>query len=414
MKYVIIGNGAASVGAIEAIRKNDKSGEITVFTDEKFPCYGRPLISYYLEGKTTADKMGYRGESFYRDNGVTLLLGTPATKIDPAKKTVTAGGKEYAYDKLLVATGSSPFVPPTPGYDKVRNKFTFINFADALALEKKVTKKSRVLIVGAGLTGLKCAEGLYGRAGGITVVDMADRVLPAVMDAESSGIIKEYLEGKGIKFFLSDSVAEYDAKSAKLKSGTEIGFDVLVTGVGVRPNVSLVAEAGGRTQLEADGRVMRGIVTDDDRLTDLPDVYAAGDCSLSYDVTISGVRPLAIQPNAYMQGETAGCAMSGGKPLRREYLPVNAGGFLGLHIITAGSYTGEAITLKDDKSFRRFFVDGDRLMGFIQIGEYSRVGILTDMIRKRTPVSGVDLETLMKEPQLAALGMDYVKAVLGR
>ena len=129
MKYVIIGNGAASVGAIEAIRKNDKSGEITVFTDEKFPCYGRPLISYYLEGKTTADKMGYRGESFYRDNGVTLLLGTPATKIDPAKKTVTAGGKGYAYDKLLVATGSSPFVPPTPGYDKVRNKFTFINLA---------------------------------------------------------------------------------------------------------------------------------------------------------------------------------------------------------------------------------------------------------------------------------------------
>lgn len=415
MKYIIIGNGVASVGAIEAIRKNDKKGSITVFTDETYPCYGRPLISYYLEGKTTLDKMSYRGENFYKDNDVKLVLGKPVTRLDAQAKKVTAGGKEYAYDELLVATGSSPFVPPTPGYDKVKNKFTFIRLADALAIEKTVTKESRVLIVGAGLTGLKAAEGLYPRAGKITVVDMADRVLPAVMDADASEIIKTHLQGLGIEFHLSDSVKEYSENSAELNSGLKIEFDVLITSVGVRPNISLVQEAGGVCERMTEiGRPFRGIVTDDKQQTTLDSVYAAGDCTLSYDVTIGNTRPLAIQPNAYLQGETAGNAMSGGVTFKRNYLPVNAGGFIGLHLITAGSYVGEAVTVKTETSFHRFFVKDNRLMGFIQIGEYSRVGILTDMIRKCTPIGSVDFEELIKAPKLAALGMDYVKSVLNK
>lgn len=413
MKYIIVGNGVASVGAIEAIRKNDKTGSITVFTDEKYPCYGRPLISYYLEGKTTLDKMGYRGESFYKDNNARLVTGRAVEKLNLAAKTVTAGGKEYAYDKVLIATGSSPFVPPTLGYDKVKKSFTFIRLSDALAIEKAVGKESRVLIVGAGLTGLKCAEGLYERAGSITVVDMADRVLPAVMDADASEIIKKHLESKGIKFLLSDSVAEYSANSAKMKSGEVVDFDVLVTSVGVRPNVELVLGAGGACERATEsGRAFKGIVTDDAQKTTLDDVYAAGDCTLSYDVTIGNTRPLAIQPNAYLQGETAGNSMSGGTTFKRGYLPVNAGGFLGLHLITAGAYTGEATTVEKDGSFCRFFVDGGKLAGFILIGSYERAGILTDMIRKGTPIEGTDFKSLMEKPSLGALGMDYVRAVL--
>ena len=164
VEYVIIGNGVASVGAIEAIRQHDKKGGITVFTDEEYPCYGRPLISYYLEGRAQPDNMNYRPKDFYKANMVDLHLSEPVTKLDAAAHTVTAGGKQYSYDKLLVATGSSPFVPPTPGYDTVKDKFTFIRMSDALALAKKVKKRSRVLIIGAGLTGLKCAEGLYPRA----------------------------------------------------------------------------------------------------------------------------------------------------------------------------------------------------------------------------------------------------------
>ncbi len=415
MKYVIIGNGVASIGAIEGIRKNDKKGSITVIGEEKYPCYGRPLISYYLEGMTSLDKMDYRPSQFYKDNGVKLVLGVKAEKIDAVSGKVLAGGKEYPYDKLLIATGSSPVIPPTPGYDKVKRKFTFIRLDDALAIEKAVDKTSRVLVIGAGLTGLKAAEGLYGRVGSITVVDMADRVLPAVTDAESSAIVRSHLESKGIAFCLSDHVERFDDGFAVLASGKTIAFDVLVTSVGVRPNTELAASVGCATErMTESGRPFRGIVVDRDQYTGVDGIYAAGDCTLSYDLTLGNTRPLAIQPNAYMQGEAAGAAMSGARAERREYLPVNSGGLLGLRMITAGAYDGEPITVKREGIFRRFFIRERKLRGFIQIGDYSRVGILTEMIRKGTSVDSVDFASLTESPDLAALGDEYVRSVLGR
>ena len=414
-RYVIIGNGVASIGAIEAIRKNDKTGSITVLADEKYPCYGRPLISYYLEGMTTRDKMDYRPAGFYAANNVKLVLGSPADRIDAVSRKVWCGDSEYAYDRLLIATGSSPVVPPTAGYEDVKRKYTFNKLDDALELEKVTDGITRVLIIGAGLTGLKAAEGLYPRVKEITVVDMAPRVLPAVMDDESSGIIRSYLENKGIRFFLSDSVEKYCDGYALLKSGAEVDFDVLVTAVGVRPNTRLAESIGCVTErMTESGRPFRGIVVGDDQQTTVADVYAAGDCTLSYDVTIKNTRPLFIQPNAYMQGETAGTYMSGGSREKREYLPVNAGGFLGLHVITAGAYDGEPITVRDGGSFHRFFIKDNRLRGFILIGEYSRAGILTDLIRREANLRSVDIPALLRQPNLAALGMDYVRSVLGK
>ena len=415
MKYVIIGNGVASIGAIEGIRANDKKGSITVIGAEKYPCYGRPLISYYLEGMTTRDKMDYRDAEFYKENNVKLVLGVTVDKIDAASFKVWGGGKEYSYDKLLMATGSSPVVPPTPGYEKVKNKFTFIKLDDALDIEKATDGSSRVLIIGAGLTGLKAAEGLHGRVGSITVVDMADRVLPAVTDAESSAMVRAYLENKGIEFHLSDHVEKYEDGFAVLASGKTLAFDVLITSVGVRPNTALAASAGCTVErMTASGRPFRGIVVDENQYTGVNGIYAAGDCTLSYDLTLGNTRPLAIQPNAYMQGEAAGAAMSGKPRERREYLPVNSGGLLGLRMITAGAYDGEPVTIRKDGSFRRFFVADGKLRGFIQIGDYSRVGILTEMIRKGTPVESVDFASLVENPDLGALGDEYVRSVLAR
>ena len=415
MKYVIIGNGVASIGAIEGIRANDEKGSITVIGGEKYPCYGRPLISYYLEGMTARDKMDYRSAEFYKENDVKLVLGVNVDKIDAVSGKVWGGGKEYAYDRLLIATGSSPIVPPAPGYEKVKNKFTFIKLDDARAIEKAVGKTTRVLIVGAGLTGLKAAEGLHGRAGSITVVDMADRVLPSVTDAESSAIVREYLEDKGIAFHLSDRVEKYGDGFAVLASGKTLAFDVLITSVGVRPNTELAASVGCMTErMTESGRAFRGIVVDENQYTGVGEIYAAGDCTLSYDLTLGNTRPLAIQPNAYMQGEAAGAAMSGKPRPRREYLPVNSCGLLGLRMITAGAYDGEPITVRKDGSFRRFFVADGKLRGFIMLGEYSRVGILTEMIRKGTPVGSVDFASLIENPDLGALGDEYVRSVLGR
>ena len=182
-RYVIIGNGTAAVGCIEGIRSVDKTGDVTVISGEKHHVYSRPLISYYLEGKTDLERMKYRPDGFYEENGCRVLSGVRAAAIDPANKTVVLdNGGSVEYDALCVATGSRPFVPPFAGLDTVENKFSFMTLDDALALESALAPDCRVLIVGAGLIGLKCAEGIFDRVGSVTVCDLADRVLSSILD----------------------------------------------------------------------------------------------------------------------------------------------------------------------------------------------------------------------------------------
>lgn len=404
MKYVIIGNSAAAVGTVEGIREIDKNGEITIISAEHHHTYSRPLISYLLYGKTDEERMKYRPDSFYDDNDCKLVFDRVVSVDKESKKVATESGKSYAYDKLTVATGSRPFIPPMAGLDNVKNKFTFMTLDDAKAVEKAVTKESRVLIVGAGLIGLKAAEGIRGRAGKLTVIDLSDQVLPSIMDKRGAEIIKKHLENKGIELILGDSAKAFTADTAELNSGKKLKFDVLIIAVGVRPNIELVKEIGGECG--------RAIVVDDYCKTSLDDIYAAGDCTESIDITTDTRKVLALLPNAYMQGEIAGRAMAGN--LDKKYnkaIAMNAMGLFGLHMITAGSRVGEATVIDDGKNYRKFFVDNGRLVGYILIGDISRAGIYTSMIREKMLLSDSELElsSVFERPQLAAMPLSYRK-----
>lgn len=193
MKYVIIGNGTAAVGCVEGIRAVDRSGPITIVSAEPYPAYGRPLISYLLEGKTTEEKMlRYRPEDWYERNGVTPLLGRRAVSVDAgAGQVVLEDGGRLDYDRLCLATGSRPFVPPMEGLETVERKTSFMTLDDAKNLAAMLGdgKDKRVLIIGAGLIGLKCAEGILERCASIDIVDLAERILPNVMLPEPAAII---------------------------------------------------------------------------------------------------------------------------------------------------------------------------------------------------------------------------------
>ncbi|MBQ6266983.1 MAG: NAD(P)/FAD-dependent oxidoreductase [Clostridia bacterium] len=394
-RYVIIGNGVAAVGCIEGIRSADGAGEITVISAEPHPVYCRPLISYYLEGKTDLQRMQYRDGSFLANVGCTVRYGVRAQAIDPQAKTVAlSDGAQLPYDALCVAAGSSPFLPPMQGLETVPRKFTFQTLDDALALEQAITPESRVLIVGAGLIGLKCAEGLHARVGRITVCDLADRVLSSILDAAAAARVQKHLEAQGIRFLLGDSVAQFSADFAEMKSGETVPFDVLVLAVGVRPNTSLVKEAGGETD--------RGILIDERMATTLPDVYAAGDCAQGYDRSCGARRVLALLPNAYLQGHAAGVNMAGGCASFDRGIPMNSIGFFGLHLMTAGSYDGEVIAADSGEAYKRFFVKDDRLTGFILIGGTDRAGIYTAMVREQTPLHTVDFSLLTSAATSAA------------
>ena len=406
MKYVIIGNSAAAVGCIEGIREKDKKGSITVVSNEIHHTYSRPLISYLLYGKTDEERMKYRPDSFYEDNGVTTMLGRTAVKINPDKKTVELDdGTVLSYDKLLVATGSKPFIPPMEGLDTVEKSFTFMNLDDAKALDAAITKDSRVLIVGAGLIGLKCAEGIFDKIGHLTVIDLADRILPSILDEKGSELVQKFLEDKGIEFKLGTSAASFDGNKAVLTNGDEIEFDVLVVAVGVRPNTELVSEAGGS--------VDRGIVTDKYSRTTITDVYAAGDCAKSHDITTGTDRILALLPNAYMQGVAAGRHMTGADMPYENAMPMNAIGFFGYHVITAGNYDGEELVTCDGMNYKKLVVKDNCLKGFIMIGDVRRAGIYTKLIREKVPLDTIDFELISRKPQLMAFSREERAKQLG-
>lgn len=407
MRYVIIGNSAAAVGCIEGIRQLDKGGSVTVISSEPYHTYSRPLISYLLWGKTTEEGMKYRPDGFYEQNGCRALLGRAAVGIDPKKKQVTLdGGETLPYDKLLVAAGSRPFVPPMEGLDRVKNSFTFMSLDDARALGEALRPDSRVLVVGAGLIGLKCVEGIRDRVGEVTVADLAGRILPSVLDEAGAALMQRHIESHGVRFLLGDSVAAFEGNTARMKNGASVDFDILVTAVGVRPNTELVKEAGGL--------VRKGIVIDEYGRTSLPDVYAAGDCTESHDITVDENRILALLPAAYMQGECAGLHMAGGERPYDKAIPMNAAGFFGLHMITAGSYVGEGRVIPQKEGYKRLFFEDGVLKGYILIGNVERAGIYTSLIRERTPLSSIDFELIQEKPQLMAFSRKDRAAVLSR
>ena len=394
--YVILGNGVAAAHCIEGIRSVDKETPITVVSAEKHAVYCRPLISYYLEGKTEPARMNYRPEDFYRTNGCTVLYGKSAVKIDPEQKTVALDdGGALPYAALCVATGSSPFVPPAEGLDTVAQKFTFLTLDDAIALKQAATENSRVLIVGAGLIGLKCAEGLRPLVKEITVCDLADRVLSSILDNECAARMQAQLEKQGVRFLLGDTAARYEKNTAFMKSGKTVDFDLLVLAVGVRANAALFKDCGGKTE--------RGILVNEHMETSLPDIYAAGDCTQGMDASVGQRRVLAILPNAALQGRCAGINMAGGDAVFSNAIPMNAIGFFGLHALSAGSDCGgEVYEETDEGHLKRLYSKDNRLTGFMLIGDVSRAGIYTSLIREQTPLDSLDFERLKQTPTTTA------------
>jgi len=399
LKYVIIGNSAAGIGAVEGIRSIDKQGEITIITDEAHHTYSRPLISYLLLGKVTEESMRYRGENFYKDNNCAVLADSVAEKIDTITKDVVLKyGKKVPYDRLLVATGSSPFVPPIQGLDAVWKKFTFMSLDDALKLDAELNTDKRVLIVGAGLIGLKCAEGIHERVKQITVLDLAPRILSSILDDDGAKLVQSHLESKGIGFKLSANIKSIRFNTATLDSGETIEFDILVLAVGVRPNTAL---------LNGVAKIEKGIVVNGKSETSSPGIYAAGDCSQTLDISSGQSKIMALLPNAYMQGECAGINMAGGDKSFDKAIPMNAIGFFGLHIITAGNYSGsvyaEGITTDNGKgNYRRIFYSDNKLNGYILIGNVEKAGIYTSLIRERTPLDTIDFALVCEKPGLMA------------
>jgi len=390
MKYIIIGNSAAAIGTVEAIRRIDADGELIIISDEPYHTYSRPLISYYLAGKVSEEKMHYRDLDFYEKNRVTKKFGVRVEDILPAeKKVLLADGEQISYDKLLIATGGTPFIPPLKGGDK-KGVYTFIKFDDVKNISEELNEVKNILIIGAGLIGLKAAEGLASEERKITVVELAERILPAILDEQASKLVQKHLEKKGISFNLGTSVSELRGEervsSALLADGEELPADLVVVAVGVRPNTSCLGCA--------EIKINRGILIDEYCRTSDPDIYAAGDVSEGFDMLFQEQRVLPILPNAYRQGEAAGLNMAGKETVFKGGFAMNSIGFFGLPMITAGiikpegdEYFQESCLDEEKKIYRKLVIKDNRIKGFILLNDIDRAGILTGMMNEEIDVS---------------------------
>ena len=392
MKYLIIGNSAAAVGAVEAIRRNDKGNPIIIISDEPHHVYSRPLISYLLAGHTKEDKMYYRDENFYKENNVETVFNKKVTGVDTKKKQVILEDKKKIdYDKLLLATGGTPFIPPIKGKNR-KNVYTFTKWSDAEEIMKISKKVQKAVVIGAGMIGLKAIEGLNAIGIDVTVVELAPEVLSRALDKDASRIVQRKMEEAGVEVITNNEVVEITGKGntatgVVLRDKKKIKCDLVIVAIGVIPNTGFIKESGIK--------INRGIVVDERMETNVKGVYAAGDVVEALNMLTNEKMPIPIWPLAYRQGSIAGDNMSGGTLVYKGGFPMNSIEFPGAPTISLGIIDPrgegyESLIKNDSKNgnYKRIIIKNERLVGAILVGDdVDRAGILTGLIKEQKPVT---------------------------
>lgn len=417
MRYVIIGNSAAGIGAVESIRKADGDGEILIISAERYMAYSRPLISELLAGETTPQKMLYRSPEFYKLNDVELMLGRRVVGLDvETKRVILEDGEEIGYDRLLIATGSRPFIPPMEGAD-LKGVHTFFTLDDALAVIEMVQKVKQAVVVGGGFIGLKAAESLKERGLKVTVVELAQTVMSTALDESAARIVEEHMRGEGVRIITGNAVQRIHGVNSyvtgvELRDGTSIPCGLVIISVGVRPNAEFAKESGIQ--------VNRGILVDDRMRTSVPDVYAAGDVAEGRDMLLGTLRGLPLWPVAYRMGKAAGYNMAGVEYTYDGGFAMNSVSIFGLPIISMGITTpsaGEGFRVliradMDKKTYRKLVVRDNHLVGAVFINSVDRAGIANGFIRNRVDVSEIAERMLEDDFTLALMPENWRKVKL--
>lgn len=418
-KYLIVGNSVAAIAAVTGIREVDEDGAITLVAREPQHTYSRPLITYLLGGKLGPERMHYRPLDWYEQMGVQARLGVEVTHVDPEAHTVvTADGDEIAYERLLIAVGGRPIVPADVQGVDAEGVFTFTTWADADALKAFIHEQSidSAVVVGGGLIGLKSVEALLALGIRTTVVELADRMLSATFDQTASRLAQQRLAGAGVEVRCRTTVSSVikrggQVAGVRLSDGSEVESGLVIFAIGVLPETGIVEG----TTIEVD----RGIVVDDRMRTSAEGVFAAGDVAQARELLCGEKRCIAIFPNAYRQGATAGRNMAGGADSFAGGLVMNAVTVVDLPTISVGvtqalddSYE-ELVDLDEaELRYRKIVLRGDRIVGAVFVGEIDRAGIITGLIRERIDVSGIREMLLTEDFGLISLPIEYRKHVV--
>ncbi|UIJ46103.1 nitrite reductase large subunit NirB [Sphingomonas cannabina] len=383
-RLVVVGNGMAGCRAIEELLARDAGRyQVTIFGAEPRVNYNRIMLSPVLAGEKSFDDIVINGHDWYRDNGIELIAGDPVAAIDRVGRTVTSrAGRTVAYDRLLIATGSDPFIIPVPGKD-LPGVISFRDMNDVDAMLAAADKGGDAVVIGGGLLGLEAAHGLSLRGMKVTVLHLMSTLMERQLDEAAGWLLKSALEARGQTILTGADTAEIVGTDAvegvRLKDGRTIPASLVVMAVGIRPNVALARDCG----LE----VGRGIKVDDHMVTSDPAILAVGEC-VEHDGQVYGlVAPLWEMCRALADGLT-------GKPTGyRGSVTSTKLKVSGIDVFSAGDFAGgdgaEDIVLRDASRgvYKRVVVKDDRIVGAVLYGDTADGSWYFDLLKKREDIS---------------------------
>jgi len=400
VKHVILGAGPAGVIAAETIRKHAPDDSITIVGDEPEAPYSRMAIPYLLIGNVGEEGTHLRhGADHFARLRIDVKRGVRARAVDVAKRTVALDdGGTLAWDRLLIATGSTPANPPIPGIhtDGVLHCWTL---KDARAIAQRAVKGARVLQMGAGFIGCIIMESLAARGVQLTVVEMGDRMVPRMMGPTAGGMIREWCEAKGVRVFTGTRVEAIEPHAplrVRLSNGQHLECDLVINATGVKPNMDFLQGSGVKCLL--------GVLTDEHLQTNVPGVYAAGDVAEAFDKVSNKTIVSAIQPNAAEQARVAALNMVGRVTSLRGVTQINVLDTLGLISTSFGDWQGvpggEHVEITDKAAGRHLSLQfkGDRLVGCNSVGWTDHVGAMRGLVEGQVTLAAGWKQRLMQDP----------------
>ena len=420
MKHVILGAGPAGIIAAETIRKHAPHDEILVIGDEPEAPYSRMAIPYLLIGKVGEEGTHLRhGVDHYAKLGITLRRAR-AKHVDVDGRAVDLDdGTTVVFDRLLIATGSSPATPPIPGIHG-RGVHPCWTLKDARAIMELAQPGAKVLQMGAGFIGCIIMEALAMRGVELTVVEMGDRMVPRMMGPTAGTMIKDWCEAKNVKVHtgarveainrpepgILDKLADMAglkpahkaaAMTVRLSTGEHLEADLVISATGVKPNIGFLQNSGITCLI--------GVLTDEHLQTNVPGIYAAGDCAEAFDKVSGTTIVSAIQPNAAEQARVAALNMVGQKAELKGVTQINVLDTLGMISASFGKWDGvpggQHVELTDLPAGRHLSLqfDGDRMVGCNSIGWTEHVGVMRGLVEGQVRL-GDWKDKLMADPTL--------------
>ncbi|MFN3769009.1 MAG: nitrite reductase large subunit NirB [Ectopseudomonas guguanensis] len=404
LKLVMIGNGMAGVRTLEELLKLAPDlYDITVFGAEPHPNYNRILLSPVLAGEQTFEEIVLNDLNWYAENDIKLLLGRKVVKIDRKKRLVIADdGSEAEYDRLLIATGSNPFILPIPGKD-LQGVIGYRDIADTQTMMDTAKTHKHAVVIGGGLLGLEAANGLKLRGMDVTVVHIGDWLLERQLDRTAGELLQKSLEDRGLKFLLPKHTAELldngegRVCAVKFKDGEVIPADLVVMAAGIRPNTELAESAGIACN--------RGILVNDTMQTFDPRVYAIGECASHRGIAYGLVAPLFEQAKVCANHlAQLGFSRYQGSVTSTK-LKVT-----GIDLFSAGEFMGgegtETITLSDPIGgvYKKLVIKDDVLVGACLYGDTADGGWYFRQIRENHNVSEIRDHLMFGEGAIGDVG----------